>query len=80
MNQTQARALVVAALTDVASELDADGIDPHASLRDGADLDSMDFQAFVAAVSEAIGVDIPEADYRQLDGLAKAIEYVVSRG
>jgi acyl carrier protein len=80
MNEAQARAVVVAALTDVAPELDADGIDPQASLRDGADLDSMDFQAFVAAVAEAIGADIPEADYRQLDGLAKAADYVAAHG
>ena len=71
--------IVVAALADVAPELEVDDLDPQASLRDGADLDSMDFLAFVAAVSEAIGADIPENEYPQLDGLAKAAAYVALR-
>lgn len=80
MNQAAAREIVVTALTDVAPELEPDDLDTAASLRDGADLDSMDFLAFVAAVSEAIGSDIPEDDYGQLDGLDKAIAYVAGRG
>ena len=59
MNETQARALVVEALADVAPEIDPDEFDADTSLRDGADLDSMDFLAYIAAVSEAMGVDIP---------------------
>ncbi len=78
MNETQARALVVAALADVAPEIDPDEFDPETSLRDGADLDSMDFLAYVAGVSEAMGVDIPEHDYAQLDTLNLAIAYVAS--
>ena len=80
MNATEARDLVLTALTDVAPEIDPTDLDPGASLRDGADLDSMDFLAFVAAVSEAIGADIPEGDYAQLDGIAKASAYVAGRG
>lgn len=80
MNETEAYHLVVQALTDVAPELDPAELDPAASLRDGADLDSMDFLAFAAAVSEAIGADIPEDDYTELDGLAKATAYVQRRG
>lgn len=72
----QAYEIVVQALTDVAPEIDPAELDPSASLRDGADLDSMDFLAFVAAVSEALGADIPEADYAELDGIAKAVAYV----
>ncbi len=80
MNEPAARGLVEKALTDVAPEIDPGDIDPDASLRDGADLDSMDFVAFIAAVSEAIGADIPEADYADLDGIAKATSYVAARG
>ncbi len=76
MNETQARALVVEALADVAPEIDPDEFDPDTSLRDGADLDSMDFLAYIAAVSEAMGMDIPEDDYAQLDTLNLAIAYV----
>jgi acyl carrier protein len=80
MNPDDALAIVLAALTDVAPEIDTAELDPDASLRDGAEMDSMDFQGFIAAVSDAIGADIPEGDYRHLDGVAKAAAYVAERG
>jgi len=79
MNQTAARDVVIAALTDVAPEIDADSLDPDLSLRNGADLDSMDFLAYVSGVSEAIDADIPEDDYPQLDTVNAAVAYVASR-
>ena len=79
MNDNDARDLVLQALMDVAPEFDGETLDEDASLRDGADLDSMDFLAFVAAISDAIGQDIPEADYPHLDGIAKATTYVADR-
>ncbi len=79
MNQTAARDVVIAALTDVAPEIDPDTLDPDMSLRNGADLDSMDFLAYVSGVSEAIDADIPEDDYPQLDTVNAAVAYVASR-
>ena len=79
MNETAARDVVIAALTDVAPEIDPDTLDPDMSLRNGADLDSMDFLAYVSGVSEAIDADIPEDDYGQLDTINTAVAYVASR-
>ncbi|MFN8184084.1 MAG: acyl carrier protein [Candidatus Nanopelagicales bacterium] len=79
MNETAARDVVIAALTDVAPEIDPDTLDPDMSLRNGADLDSMDFLAYVSGVSEAIDADIPEDDYPQLDTVNAAIAYLASR-
>mgnify|MGYP000045944738 CR=1 FL=1 len=79
MNDQDARDLVLQTLLDVAPELDGETLDEDASLRDGADLDSMDFLAFVAAIADAIGADIPESDYPRLDGIAKAAGYVAER-
>lgn len=80
MNSSEARETVVSALTEVAPEIDVEALTDEQSLRDGAELDSMDFLAFVAAISEAIGADIPEADYPALDGLGKATTFVADRG
>lgn len=77
MNETSARDLVIFALTEVAPEIDVDTVDPQMSLRNGADLDSMDFLAYVAAVSEAVGQDIPEDDYDRMDTVAGAAAYVM---
>jgi acyl carrier protein len=79
MNETQARETVLAALADVAPEIDTAAFDPDASLRDGADLDSMDFLAYVAAVSDAIAADIPEDDYDRMDTVSGAVAYLRER-
>lgn len=79
MNHTQARTLVLATLADVAPEIDVEDLDPGVSLRDGADLDSMDFLDYVSTLSEAIGSDIPEDDYGQVDTVGAAVAYLASR-
>lgn len=79
MKQTEARQVVVAALAEVAPEIDPDEFDPDASLRDGAELDSMDFLSYIAAVSETIGADIPEDDYAQMDSITAAVAYLAAR-
>jgi acyl carrier protein len=79
MNETEAREIVAAALGDVAPEIDVAEFDPDASLRDGAELDSMDFLAYISGVSEAIDADIPEDDYAQLDTINLAVAYVAAR-
>ena len=79
MNKPTARTLVLNALEEVAPELEAGNLDPDASLRDGADLDSMDLLAFFGTIADAIASDIPEADYEQLNSVNRAVDYVVSR-
>ena len=77
MNETEARDVVTTALSDVAPEIDLETLDPQMSLRNGADLDSMDFLAYVAAVSETVGRDIPEDDYDRMDTVAGAVAYLL---
>ena len=77
MNETEARDVVTTALSDVAPVIDLETLDPQMSLRNGADLDSMDFLAYVAAVSETVGRDIPEDDYDRMDTVAGAVAYLL---
>ncbi len=77
MNETEAREIVLTAIADVAPELDS--LDPDTSLRDGADLDSMDFLAYISGISDAIDADIPEDDYGKLDTVNLAVAYLTAR-
>jgi acyl carrier protein len=74
-----ARDLVVTALLDIAPEVDPDALDASAPVRDAADLDSMDVLSWIGAIAEALGADIPEDDYPQLDTLDGAVAYVAAR-
>lgn len=80
MNTDRAREVLFDALGQLAPEVDPAEIDPTAVLRDAADLDSVDFLELVAQLSEAIGVDIREDDYPQLDTIDSAVAFLAARG
>ena len=79
MNSDDIRRTVVTALCDVAPEIEADKLDPKAELRSTLDLDSMDFLNFVLGPHKALGIDIPEADYRKLASLDACVAYIAAR-
>jgi acyl carrier protein len=79
VNTQRAREVLFDALGDLAPEIDPAGLDPSDSLRDQADLDSVDFLELVSQLSAAIGADIPEDDYRQLDGVDSAVAYLAAK-
>ena len=79
MTPDEIRAAVVAALTGVAPEIAPASIRPDTNLRDEFDLDSMDFLNFALALHARMGIDIPEADYRQLATLDGAVAYLSAK-
>ena len=78
MTKDEIRAGVLAALTAVVPELEADALAPDRPLRDELDIDSMDFLNFTIGLHQAFGVDIPEADHRKLATLQACVDYVAA--
>lgn len=76
MNDDQIRATVLEALLEVAPDVDAATLDPTIAFRDQFDFDSMDYLNFVIALHQRLGVDIPERDYPQLNGIDAAVSYL----
>ncbi len=79
MNDERAREVLFDALGELAPEVEPAGLDPTASLREQADLDSVDFLELVSRLSEAVPGNIPEDDYDQLDSVESAVAYLVAR-
>jgi acyl carrier protein len=73
------RAAVLNALHQVAPEVDAGELDPAASLREQADLDSMDYLNFVTRLGKDFGIQIAEADYPRLATLDACAAYLAAR-
>jgi len=70
------RATVLRVLGEIAPEADPAEIKPDVSFRSQIDLDSMDVLNFVIALHEALGVEIPEADYPRLATLDGCVAYL----
>jgi acyl carrier protein len=70
---------VLAALTDVAPEVEPASIRTDLNLRDQTDLDSMDSLNFLIAVHEQLNVDISEADWARLLTIDELVEFIAPR-
>lgn len=79
MTEAELRRTILETLGEIAPEADLDAVPADADLREELDLDSMDFLNFVIALHEKLGVDIPEADYAQLQTLDGAIGYLKAK-
>ena len=74
------RAAVLAQLARIAPEVDPATLLGGVSLREQADIDSMDFLNLVIGLSDALGVEVPEADYPKLATLDGCVAYLAGRG
>jgi len=73
------RAAMLRILGDIAPEADLASLRPDVDLRDQLDLDSMDVLNFVVGLHEALGVEIPEADYSHFATLDGGVAYLTAR-
>jgi len=76
MTDQEIRATVLRSIGSVAPEADLASVHPDRSLRDQLDLDSMDVLNVMTAIHDALGVDVPEADYGKLDTLTHTVAYL----
>jgi hypothetical protein len=72
------REAVVAALLDVAPDVEPTALDAARPFRDQFDFDSMDQLNFVLGLHGRLGVDVPEADYPRLATLDGCVSYLTA--
>lgn len=79
MSEDRARHILREVVGLIAPEVEFDTLDPAGSLREQADLDSMDFLELLSLLSDATKEEIPEADVPRLDTVDSAVAYLVSK-
>lgn len=73
------RAVLLQLLVRVAPDIDPATVLPSIDYRDQFDFDSMDLFHLALAVHDRFGVDVPEAEYRELLSLDRATAYLLAR-
>lgn len=76
---TDIRGTVLAALAEIAPEIEGRRVDDDTNLLDELDLDSMDLVNLVAVLDDRLGIEIPERDYGELSTLGSAVAYLEAR-
>lgn len=77
--RAQLRQTIADLLTGIAPEADLEALDPDVNVREELDIDSFDFLNFLIALNDAVGVEIPEADYGRLESLNDLLDYLAER-
>ena len=76
MNEQDIIELVRQSLFSIAPEFEEEEIEAEVAFRDQFDVDSMDFLNFIIVLHEVTGIDIPEADYPNLETLRGCVSYI----
>lgn len=76
MTDSELHTVISACLAQIAPEADVSSLPPTANIRDALDIDSFDFLQFLIALSEKLGLEVPEADYARLSTLDSMTSYL----
>jgi acyl carrier protein len=77
-NRDQIKETVLLVLGRIVPEADTSTLAADIALREQLDIDSFDFLTFVIGLHEALGVEIPEADYGKLATLERTVAYLAT--
>lgn len=76
MTNEQVRQAVLDIIADIAPDEDISDLNDAKPLRDQIELDSMDFLDIVLELRKRYSVEVPEADYPQLNTLSSCVTYL----
>ena len=79
MTENEIRDHIFEIIHRIAPEADLGRLDPNENLRESLDIDSFDFLKVLVGISEKLGVNIPESDYRQVSTLRGMTQYLNDR-
>lgn len=79
MTEEEVRSVVIEIIEDVAPDEDLSEIDDNKALRDQIELDSMDFLDIVMELRKRYSVEVPEAEYPELNSLASCVAYLTPK-
>lgn len=79
MSDSQILDTICAVLRTIAPDADARALAPDANLRESLEIDSFDFLNLLIGLHQKLGVEIPEADYGQLNSVGGLTRYLAAR-
>jgi acyl carrier protein len=79
MTDEDIRKIIFTELATIAPEADLAALSPDANVRETLDIDSYDFLQFLIALSEKLGVEVPEKDYAKFTTLDGMVQYLAPR-
>jgi acyl carrier protein len=79
MTHTDIQNIVLNIISKIAPDEDLSKVKPEIRLRDQLPLDSMDFLDIVMELRKDYKIEVPEADYPQLESLKSSADYLLPK-
>ena len=79
MTKDKIKQIVLDIIAEIAPDEDLSEVKPEIRLREQLDLDSMDFLDIVMELRKQHGIDVPEAEYRELESLDSCASYLLPK-
>ncbi len=79
MSQEEIRQAIIKEILEIAPDVEEDEIEPTANIQRSLEIDSFDFLKILTALKMALGVEVPEADYGEVDTLEHMAAYFEKR-
>lgn len=79
MTREDIESALISELAHIAPDIEMGDVDRSHDLREEFDIDSIDFLNLVTALAKRFGLEMPEADYPQMDTFDHLRDYLVAR-
>jgi acyl carrier protein len=79
MTQEEIKRAIIDEILNVAPDVEEEEIEADANLQRSLEIDSFDSLQVLTALSEKLGVEVPEADYGKVDTLSNMVAYFAAR-
>lgn len=79
MTSTDIEQAVAEELARIAPDVALAEIDRSADIREEFDIDSMDFLRLLTALGQRFGLEMPEADYSEMESFDALVRYLARR-
>ncbi|MDQ1340530.1 MAG: acyl carrier protein [Campylobacterota bacterium] len=79
MTKEEIKKRVIEQILEVAPDVQESEISDNENIQRSLEIDSFDFLKILVALSEKVGVEVPESDYSKVSTVEKMVEYLANR-
>lgn len=79
MTHEEIKRAIIDQILEIAPDIDESDIIPGQNIQRSLEIDSFDFLKILTALSEIIGIEVPESDYARVDTLEHMSDYFAER-
>ena len=79
MEKERVKQIVIKIINEIVLDEDCSNLDHDVALREQLDLDSMDFLDIVMELRKQYNIEVPEADYAELNTLNSCANYLAPK-